>query len=138
MARRRQARAQSAVLPLPPWLVQDRPHRLGRHRRPLGRELGGDLGHRAVLGPPLQHLVADGVGLARPLGPRLGRTEELGTPGAQLGGKLVQCGRRVAEASGGLGRRDAIDQVGPQRLVTALRGQRGLEEVLGAGPHSCR
>ena len=118
--------------------VEDGPHRLRGDRRALGHEVLRDLGHRAVLGAQLEHPVADRVCLARSSRPGLGGSEELAAPGAQLGGQLVQRRDRVAETFGYLGRRHLVDEVGTQRLVAALGGDRRLDEVLGARPHDCR
>src|SRR5664280_3107055 len=62
--------------------LQNRPHRLGRHRVSLGSERLGDLGHRTVGGAQHQHSVPDGVGLAWHLRTGRGGTEEAAPTGA--------------------------------------------------------
>ena len=119
--------------------VQDRPHRLGRDRRALGARSAAAISvTERSSARSLSTRSRIVCGLARSLGPGLGGTEELGAPGAQLGGQLVHRRRRVAEALGHLGRGHPVDEVGPQRLVAALGGHRRLDEVLGPRPHDCR
>ena len=102
--------------------VQDRPHRLGRHRAALGRQDRGDVGDRAVLGSQGDHPVAHPAGLAGTFRSGFGGPEELAAPRPQLGGELVDRRRRVVEPATHLRGGQLVDEVGPQSLVAALRG----------------
>ena len=50
---------------------------------------------------------------------------------AELVDEDAEASRRVAEASGGLGRWEALDEEGPQGLVLSMGGVGGLQEAAG-------
>jgi len=146
----------------PGWPATERvrPHRIearGRTARPAAQRL-------EALGVRIAHTVSADAGVpsaassaaisvterssAAASTPCRGSCGTWVAPSAQTWtNRRTRCARRAARRRAGAvwpsssqasrGRRDAINQVGAQRLVTALRAKRGLEKVLGAGPHSC-
>jgi hypothetical protein len=68
------------------------------------------------------------------LGP-FGRGEEEGPLGVltEFMDEDAETAGGVAEACGGLGRGESLDEVGAQGLVAAVRGVDGLQEAVGEG-----
>jgi len=119
-----------------PLGIQDLPDGLRRDRHPLAGQRGGDLGDAVPGGAQLQCPGAQRPGgLARSFRawPGLG---EQGEPAlAQQRGHLVHGGGGVPEPVGYLGGGHAVEEIGAQRLIPALRRTGRLGEVLRALSH---
>jgi hypothetical protein len=74
--------------------------------------------------------VPDTIGFRRSLGPLLRGKEEgaLWIP-AELMGENAEASRGIPEATGDLGRRELIDEVGPEGFVLTMRSVDGFEKV---------
>jgi hypothetical protein len=80
-------------------------------------------------------LVSDTISFRRSLRALL-RGKEEGTIGmlTELMGEDPEASRRISEAAGDFGRREVLDEVGPEGFILAVSGIRGFEKEVG---HRC-
>ncbi len=115
----------------------DLPHGLGGDRGALGGEDAGDLGDAQPAGAQADHLLPQRPGgLDRALGAGPGIGEQAHPARPQQRCHLVHAGGGVPELAGHAPGGLLVDEVGPHRLIPALRGAGGLGEELRSRPHA--
>ena len=98
------------------------------------RERSGDLVDRVPGGAQLDDPRPCGILARRGLRAGPAGDEEVPGAGAEVSHRRQQRRRGIAEPGGGLGGRQALGQVGTQRLIPAVRGAVRTEEELPTGP----
>jgi hypothetical protein len=107
-------------------------------RGAFGGQRGGDLVNGVPGGTQFQDPGPGGVLARRGPGPGLAGNKELPRSGAEIPHRRGQRRRRIPEPGGGLGGRQPLGEVGPQRLVPAVRRRVRAEEEFPAGPGRLR